>query len=824
MSDYRQEIEKKLSKRSQSNEVSLIVQDILNQNNQNNNTQISYQLQTGPLSANTTFNQQNILNSTFNRRKESARASYTNIMDRSWIGKQDKDGILIYCNELNRQIEQKNQELNKAYKECSVYKVAVEQKIQECLRDGSNPLNPVVELLQKERNDLKSEIIELSASENFLKDEISRLEQEGNQKEKVLREYENLLESKDKTILELKDKFELDQKKNDQLNNEIINFQEVYDSKEKLQAQLENRIYVLEQENMELRARLENTEMEYKGYLGQFEGEKTKILEECQRFNNLKENLSETFSVIGQFINDFSKVTKLKNVQSITVDSFHKMITQFDFNLQAQEVESIEFLQKWIVSLFEQVEFQTNMILKLEEEADANNDRIKDLQKDLYESVNIGRIFKEKEIKLLKEIEMIKKNYEEDKGQIQNNLQKENQFIIENEQTKNEIRNLSEQLQTAHEQVQNLHEEMETSQQLHQAKEQQEKILKETIEELQKESERMRNQKEIFQNALFKLCHILPHVELEQLIKDFIQNSEQLYLAQIEQEQQELQFQENDEDLKKSVKEDTLNSRQILSKRKVVEQVRENLKNVVSRCRKLRERESYILNEIDKISQLEKQRIEKSLTIEREYYKMKSLMQYEQKRNEALMRQADHSPNTGLLKNSNIYQQSPNYSDIQSQRNQFLSSNDLDYQKQSEFNNKENERDQNIKLKTEDDQQSQQIYNQTDRLDAQSIRNKIAKQQSLSRQISASMLDVNKDKIINNLLSSNISLRNNVTTLKNSSSLNNLNLNYGKKSSIDIQYSMLGSQDKNTMLRMKLEDKLMNSKRNLGLTYKQNQL
>ncbi|EAR90862.2 hypothetical protein TTHERM_00143680 (macronuclear) [Tetrahymena thermophila SB210] len=824
MSDYRQEVEKKLSKRSQSNEVSMIVQDILNQNNQNNNTQISYHLQTGPLSANTTFNQQNILNSTFNRRKESARASYTNIMDRSWIGKQDKDGILIYCNELNRQIEQKNQELNKAYKECSIYKVAVEQKIQECLRDGSNPLNPVVELLQKERNDLKSEIIELSASENFLKDEISRLEQEGNQKEKILREYEAFLESKDKTILELKDKFELDQKKNEQLNHEIINFQEVYDSKEKLQAQLENRIYVLEQENMELRARLENTEMEYKGYLGQFEGEKTKILEENQRFNNLKDNLSETFSVIGQFINDFSKVTKLKNVQSITVDSFHKMISQFDFNVQTQEVESIDFLQKWIVSLFEQVEFQTNMILKLEEEAEANNDRIKDLQKDLYESVNIGRIFKEKEIKLLKEIEMIKRNYEEDRGQIQNNLQKENQFIIENEQTKNEIRNLTEQLQTAHEQVQNLHEEMETSQQLHQAKEQQEKILKETIDELQNESERMKNQKEIFQNALFKLCHILPHVELEQLIKDFIQNSEQLYLAQIEQEQQELQFQENDEDLKKSVKEDTLNSRQIISKRKVVEQVRENLKNVVSKCRKLRERESYILNEIDKISQLEKQRIEKSLTIEREFYKMKSLMQYEQKRNEALMRQADQSPNTILLKNSNIYQQSPNYSDIQSQRNQFLSSNDLDYQKQSEFNNKENERDQNIKLKTEDDQQSQQIYNQIDRLDAQSIRNKIAKQQSLSRQISASMLDVNKDKIINNLLSSNISLRNNVTTLKNSSSLNNLNLNYGKKTSIDIQYSMLGSQDKNAMLRMKLEDKLMNSKRNLGLTYKQNQL
>ncbi|KAL4506615.1 hypothetical protein ABPG72_000186 [Tetrahymena utriculariae] len=824
MSDYRQEVEKKLSKRSQSNEVSLIVQDILNQNNQNNNTQISYQLQTGPLSANTTFNQQNILNSTFNRRKESARASYTNIMDRSWIGKQDKDGILIYCNELNRQIEQKNQELNKSYKECSIYKVAVEQKIQECLRDGSNPLNPVVELLQKERNDLKSEIIELSASENFLKDEISRLEQEGNQKEKILREYEGLLESKDKTILELKDKFELDQKKNDQLNNEIINFQEVYDSKEKLQAQLENRIYVLEQENMELRARLENTEMEYKGYLGQFEGEKTKILEECQRFNNLKENLSETFSVIGQFINDFSKVTKLKNVQSITVDSFHKMITQFDFNVQTQEVESIDFLQKWIVSLFEQVEFQTNMILQLEEEAEANNDRIKDLQKDLYESVNIGRIFKEKEIKLLKEIEMIKRNYEEDKGQIQNNLQKESQFIIENEQTKNEIRNLTEQLQTAHEQVQNLHEEMETSQQLHQAKEQQEKILKDTIDELQKESERMRNQKEIFKNALFKLCHIFPHVELEQLIKDFIQNSEQLYLAQIEQEQQELQFQENDDDLKKSVKEDTLNSRQIISKRKVVEQVRENLKNVVSRCRKLRERESYILNEIDKISQLEKQRIEKSLTIEREFYKIKSLIQYEQKRSEALIRQADHSPNTCLLKNSNIYQQSPNYSDIQSQRNQFLSSNDSDYQKQSEFNNKENERDQNIKLKTEDDQQSQQIYNQTDRLDAQSIRNKIAKQQTLSRQISASMLDVNKDKIINNLLSSNISLRNNVTTLKNSSSHNNLNLNYGKKTSIDIQYSMLASQDKNAMLRIKLEDKLMNSKRNLGLTYKQNQL
>lgn len=43
-----------------------------------------------------------------------------------------------------------------------------------------------------------------------------------------------MIDQKEKEILKLKDKSELDVKKNDQLNNEIANFSDIYDTKEKL--------------------------------------------------------------------------------------------------------------------------------------------------------------------------------------------------------------------------------------------------------------------------------------------------------------------------------------------------------------------------------------------------------------------------------------------------------------------------------------------------------------------------------------------------------------------------------------------------------------
>lgn len=162
-----------------------------------------------------------------------------------------------------------------------------------------------------------------------------------------------MLQQKDIELADLQAKVSLNEEKTSRFKLEVNNMQDIYDTKEKLQMQLENRIQTLEQDNNELLSNLENTKIDYQSYIDQLETEKNHILQEQNNWSNLNDIIASTFDIVSNFIMGFSKVTKIHHLSSIALPSFMKLMADFDFELQAQQSDAIHFMHDWIIALFE---------------------------------------------------------------------------------------------------------------------------------------------------------------------------------------------------------------------------------------------------------------------------------------------------------------------------------------------------------------------------------------------------------------------------------------------------------------------------------------